>query len=30
MPAAGDIEGLAKGVAVGTSGVKLVLSDVRK
>lgn len=30
MPAAGDIEGLVKGVAVGTSGVKLVLSDVRK
>ena len=30
MPAAGDIEGVARGVAVGAKNVKIVLSDVRK
>jgi cytochrome c-type biogenesis protein CcmH len=30
MPAPGDIEGVAKGVAIDTANVKIVLSDVRK
>jgi cytochrome c-type biogenesis protein CcmH len=30
MPAPGDIEGVAKGVAVGAADVKLILADVRK
>jgi cytochrome c-type biogenesis protein CcmH len=30
MPAAGDIEGMAKGVALNAANVKIVLSDVRK